>query len=208
MHNSTAMKTPDPRLARALAHLQSGETIQAEMLYAAVLRDEPRNVAAAAGIARLAAERQDGQRALHHFELALMGAPDEPSLLRGQAEALLQLGRPLDALASARRLTTASPDDHLAWLLRAQTHAALDDALAAARAWFQAVTRAQKQGRWLNPQTVEPPLLEFGKVAVGQRRRLTTTPSATRHFVSYFIATRVWGWRCTSRAMSAPPCPR
>lgn len=66
-----------------------------------------------------ALEAQQAQRLDHAEELyreALAAAPDRPSLLNNLATVLLQLQRPADAEAPARRLTEVDPGAAASWL--------------------------------------------------------------------------------------------
>ena len=54
----------------------------------------------------------------------------------------------------------ANPNNCLAWLMLADVHDATGNSLKAVRARYQAITRAQASGRWLDRETTEPALFD------------------------------------------------
>jgi aspartate beta-hydroxylase len=172
------------RLARARAHAARGEVLQAEALFTAVLRDDPQCAEAACGIAYLALQRDDWDRAAQHFALAHAAAPDAAHVLP-HVEALWQAGRTDEAIARLSEHLHAQPDDALAWLQWAECQEASGDALAAARGRFQGMTRAQKKGRWLDQASTEPQYVELVRSSV---QRLNTL--RREHLMASFDAAR------------------
>ena len=146
----------DPRLARALAHAQRTEVLQAESLFRAVLRDHPLCTVALRAVAAFAVARGDLDAAHGLLSTATAVAPNDVSLLFEHAQVSSQMGHIEVARDRFNALLALDPSHHLAWLCAGDLHQACGDNVAALRAWYQAITRAHKAGHWLGTETTDP----------------------------------------------------
>ena len=167
----------DPRLMLAHAHAQRGEVLQAEMLYRALLRDHADCVPASRAVAAFAVDRGDLQSAQQQLAAAARFAPLDTALLFALAQVLRPLGQPEAERAVLEALLKVDPAHHEAWLLLGELREAGGDMHGALRAWYQAVTRAQAAGQWLDPNSTDPDILEavlrnIEKLRIGRREHL------------------------------------
>lgn len=142
------------RLQEARRLMQSGQTLQAEVLYAKILRESPSCVEAATCIAGLAAARGDGARAAEHLEVAFRVAPQDSQIGLDLAFAHLSNRQPDAARQTLDAVVKATPSFAPAWLLLGDVREALGDGDGALKARYQAITRAQAAGQWKSDDTV------------------------------------------------------
>jgi aspartate beta-hydroxylase len=167
----------DPRLARAHGHAQRGEVLQGEVLYRAVLREHPDCTPASRALAALALDRGDIDTAHEHIRDALKFAPQDASLQLTHAQVLAQRGDFAEANVSLESLLSREPDHHVAWLVLGHLRETAGDNHGALRAWYQAVTRAQQAGLWLNHSSTDPSIVDvvmrsIEKLRQGRREAL------------------------------------
>lgn len=160
----------DDRLSRAHRLAASGQVVQAELLLVALLRDDPHCAEAARGIAQLAMQRNDWHRAADHFAQARAASADATQDLLPHVHALWEGGRNADAIAELGAYLQSHPDDSLAWLQWAELQDASDDPVSATRGRFQAITRAQKRGRWVDESTTEPQFQDLVRRSIDSLR--------------------------------------
>lgn len=173
------------RVARARAHAARGEVLQAEALFATALRDDPGCAEAARGIAHLALQREDWERAVAHFAIARAAAPAAAQDLLPHIEALWRSGRAQDAIRHLAEHLNDKPSDCMAWLQMAEFKDSSGDLVGAARARYQAITRSQNAGRWLDARSTEPQLLGLVRHSVERLRE-----ARREHLLQSFEAVR------------------
>lgn len=149
------------RLTAAARELDAtGRAAAAEAAWEAVFRTQPTQPDAAVRLGRLAMQRRDAARALHFLRGAAAAYPEHASLATDLAFAHLALGQPQQAMAALETAVAAVPGHVEAWLLLGEIRDNEGDSLGALKAWFQAVTRAQRSGRWHGQDTTPAHLLE------------------------------------------------
>jgi aspartate beta-hydroxylase len=148
-----------PRLVNARQLVDSNQVLQAELMYSSILKEWPECLEASLQLARFAMERGDAVRAANFLERARTQAPNDPQLAVNLAYAYAQSGRPAGARKLLEETLAAHADFHPGWLLLGQLHDAMGDPLAANKAFYQAVRRAQRKGLWRDGQSTPPQLL-------------------------------------------------
>lgn len=139
--------------------IDAGAGLQADALLAHVMNRHPDAPEVLLMAARLAARRGDLAQTGRHLARAHQLAPQDAGLAFDRAMLAAEAG---DLEAAIRLLieqvqrTPAAAD---AWLLLGHLQERQGRALAALKAWFQAVERAQARGFWLSEQTTPPTLL-------------------------------------------------
>lgn len=161
----------DARLEHAHALVRRGEVLQAELLYLAVLRDHPRSVDAAHALAMLAAQRDDWSRAQDFYQTVLRIDPTDAAVQLELAQVLCNLQQPADAAALLRQALRDRPEQPMGWLLLGEVLDLLGDTLAASKARFQAITRAQKSGQWTEISNTHPAIVERVTASIGKLRQ-------------------------------------
>lgn len=158
------------RLALAQQLERGGEVLQAEMAYLALHQQWPQGFEAASHLARLAMRRGDTARAVQWLQQAVLANPlaEQPAI--DLAMALLAADRSHEAVAGLEARLAQSPQFFVAWLLLGQLRDADGNGAGALQAWFQAVTRAQAAGQWLDAATTPAQLLDAVSHATGQLR--------------------------------------
>ncbi len=160
------MGTPDAearlqRLVNAARELDNtGHATRAEAAWEAVFRAQPGHAEAATRLARMATQRHDAARAIHFLQPAAAAHIGHPTLPVDLAFAHLALEQPQQAMAALEAAVGMSPDHVQAWLLLGEIREVEGHAVGALKAWFQAVTRAQRSGYWHGPDTTPPHLLD------------------------------------------------
>lgn len=147
-------------LDRALACEARNEVLQAEAIYVAVLRRAPGQADASQRLAQLALRRGQAAIAVRLLESALRLDPGHPQLGVDLAVALANADDLAAAITSLQATLSRTPGSPPAWLLLGQLREATGDSLGALKAWYQAITRAQRAGLWKDPETTPLPLLE------------------------------------------------
>lgn len=139
--------------------MQSGQVLQAELFYQGILKDWPRNVPASSALAQLALLRGDALRARQMLHELVQTHPNDAQLGLDHAVVLAESGQLNDASASLDALLRTHPKHFPAWLLLGQVKDAAGDGIGALRAWYRAVTGAQRAGLWKDQDTTPPALL-------------------------------------------------
>jgi aspartate beta-hydroxylase len=160
--------------ARAIELEQSGQTLQAELLYLGVLDACPNDPNASSGVARIAMMRGDHIRALGFLESAVRAHPKVDRLVIDLALVHLAAGSPTAAVAVLESSLVQTPSHLLGWLLLGQIRDDLGDGVGANKAWYQAVARAQREGQWSDGDNTPDQLAEVinkAKTRVALSRR-------------------------------------
>ncbi|MEO7337901.1 MAG: aspartyl/asparaginyl beta-hydroxylase domain-containing protein [Caldimonas sp.] len=148
------------RLETAAAHERNGRTLKAESLYLSILEEAPRNVAALRRLAHFALTRRDTPRATALLRLAIGTDPQNAQLEVDLAVAHMAVDEVAEATEVLQRTVEKAPSHFPAWLLLGEIRDSVGDRPGALRAWYQAVTRAQRAGQWIDQGSTPPPLLE------------------------------------------------
>ncbi len=147
-------------LASARQLATSGQVLQADAAYAAILKEWPESIEAATALARFAMDRGDAMRAANMLERARTHAPDEPQLAVNLSFAYVAAGRPAAARNLLEETVARTPAFALAWLHLGQLRDGMGDALGAEKAWYHALKQAQSRGEWINEGTTPPWLMQ------------------------------------------------
>ena len=147
-------------LDQALACEARNEVLRAEAIYQAVLRRAPGQADASLRLAHLALRRGQAATAVSLLEFALRLEPGHPQLGIDLAVALANADDLPAAISSLQASLGRTPDNSPAWLLLGQLHDAAGDRLGALKAWYQAITRAQRAGSWKDRETTPLHLLD------------------------------------------------
>lgn len=161
----------DNLLQQARQHDQNNEVLQAEQIYAGVLRQWPECVEAGMCLARYAMDRQDANRAANLLERVRAQLPDEPQIALNLAFAYGHSGRPGAARKVLDPLLARFPDFYQAWLLLSRVLGFINDKAGSDKAAFQALRRAQLQGHWRDEASTPPQMLETVFKAIEQVRQ-------------------------------------
>jgi aspartate beta-hydroxylase len=159
---------------RAIQFENSGQTLQAELIFLGVLIECPNDPDASAGVARLAMLRGDSMRAITFLEPALRAHPGVDQLTIDLALAHLANGTPAVAVTVLEAALMRTPSHFVAWLLLGQIKDEAGDEAGASKAWYQAVTRAKREGQWTDAQNTPIALanaIEHARVKVQAYRR-------------------------------------
>lgn len=138
----------DPRWAQAVEADVAGQAIAAELLYIALLREFPGVPALVRRLARLANLRGDAERAVALLSNCRAGAEDDGNVALELAQSLAAAGRSAEAERTLEALVAASPDHTIGWLVLGRLREIQGDSPGALKAWYQAVVRSQRNGRW------------------------------------------------------------
>ena len=140
------------RIESAVRLEQSGQTLQAELIFLSVLNECPNDPDASAGVARLAMLRGNSTRAITFLEPALRAHPEVDQLAIDLALAHLANGSSAVAVCVLEAALTRNPSHLVAWLLLGQIKDDSGDETGASKAWYQAVSRAKREGQWTEAQ--------------------------------------------------------
>ena len=154
---------------------RSGNALNAESMYLQVLIEWADCVQALRRLAQFAMRRADAPRAVHFLGLASTARPDDSDLAIDLAIALIATDQPHEAIRALEANLLRTPSAHTAWLLLGQVRDSISDSSGALTAWYQAVSRAQRAGKWLGEDTTPPELLgpvtnAIAQVHAGRRR--------------------------------------
>lgn len=169
--NAPDSPTGSPGLERAQRLARGGQVLQAELLYLAILKESPSSAQASLGLAELALQRGDAARAVQLLQPVVRAEPAQPQLALNLAVAHLADGQPASARDVLEATLAHTPASCPAWLLLGQVRERLGDSDGALKAWYQAVTRAQRAGQWANEATTPPELLDAVLHAIERVRR-------------------------------------
>lgn len=154
--------------ARHLA--DSGEMIRAELCYLDILKAHPDDVEALVDTAELAVRRDDFDRAIQLLRAALQIDPLAEAVAMRCAELLVVKDDLRQAIGVLIDLVQRKPDCHHAWLMVGWLKDARGDVPGALRAWYQAITRAQKALQWRDSDSTPEHLLLLVTGAVDRLR--------------------------------------
>lgn len=160
MNSAPLARSMQARLSQAREADRSGQVLQAELHYLKILEELPDSVEAVTRLAHFAMQRGDVARAAQLLESAVQRRPGHEPLAIDLAVALMAAERPLDAIARLEATVAQTPSAHTAWLLLGQIRESLADTSGALKAWYQAVTRAQRAGHWKDESTTPAQLLD------------------------------------------------
>ena len=152
-------KVLEQRLHAAKELDRTGRTTLAQAAWESVAQLAPQHAEAATRLARYAMERGDAARALNVLQPATAADPGHATLPIDLAFAHLHLQRPLHAMDTLEAAVRRRPDHVEAWLLLGEIREAEGQVVGALKAWYQAVTRAQRAGRWHGPDSTPAHLL-------------------------------------------------
>lgn len=138
----------DPRWARAVEADAGGQAIAAELLYIALLQEYPAESTLVRRLARLANLRGDAERAVALLSKFRTDRDDDGNLALELAQSLAAAGRPNEAEQTLETLVAASPDHAVGWLVLGRLRELRGDSPGTLKAWYQAVIRSQRHGRW------------------------------------------------------------
>lgn len=147
------------KLQTADALRESGQVLQAELLYLDILKRWPSTRPALVSLAGLAMQRGDVQRAIGLLETVVAHEPHHRPALLDLALLRLRMGDAAPVRRSLDAATRQAPDFAEGWLLLGHALEALGDAKAALRAYFRAIVEARAQGQWLDERSTPRPLL-------------------------------------------------
>lgn len=184
------------RFERANALEQSGQVLQAELLYVGIVADEPGHLPATKRLALLALNRGDSGRAAALLKAAQQVHSDNSEIALDLAVVLLEGDSPGEARAVLESTLARDPQFATGWLLLAQVRDALGDDAGALRACFEAVTRAQRAGLWLDENTTPPGLMDavldaIERVRAGRRELFFGAYDSVRREFGAAALTRV-----------------
>ncbi|MCR5882561.1 aspartyl/asparaginyl beta-hydroxylase domain-containing protein [Rhizobacter sp. J219] len=158
------------RLRQADALRDSGQVLQAELVYLDVLKRWPGARPALVALAGLALQRGDAPRATRFLATALAHHPDDRPVLLDLALLYLRAGDAAQARTTLEHATRDAPDFYEGWLLLGRALDALGESRAALKAYLHAIVEARHHGRWLDERTTPPPLLSAVLRATQQLR--------------------------------------
>lgn len=147
------------RLLQAHALEAAGHLGQAERALEGILTDWPLQGEALMRLSRLAQNRGDAARAVNLLEQALQQQPANPPCALDLAFAHLAAQQPQQAMAVLEAALANAPSFFPAWLLLGEVRETEGDARGALKAWYQAVTRAQRAGHWHDQAGTPPHML-------------------------------------------------
>jgi len=150
----------ESRLLNARQLAASGQVLQAEALYAGVLKEWPECMEAGVRLARFAMDRGDAMRAANLLERARLQEPNEPQIAVNLALAYAHSNRPAASRTVLDQTLAKFPTFHLAWWALSHVRNAMGDQAGGKKALFQAIRCAQDKGLWVNAATTPPHLLQ------------------------------------------------
>ena len=161
----------ESRLLNARELVDSNQVLQAEALYAGVLKEWPECIEASLRLARFAMDRGDATRAAIFLERARLQDPNEPQIAVNLALAYAHSNRPAASRTVLDQTISKFPKFHQAWWALSQIRNAMGDVSGSQKALFQAIRCAQDQGLWLNAAST-PPHLQQTLMAEMERLRV------------------------------------
>jgi aspartate beta-hydroxylase len=207
----------DPRWARALHADQGGQVVSAELLYSALLKTYPTESAIARRLARLANLRGDHARAVELLRRFHRTALGDANVALELAQSLAATGQPIEAESTLEMLVDDEPDHAIGWLVLGRLRDIRGDKQGALRAWYQAVVRSQRCGRWQDSNSTPAQWLELVVMAIERvragRRELflgSYDDLRTRYGASELrrVDHALTGWMCEWDATPADPRQR
>lgn len=159
--------TLEMRLQQARDMVRAGRAVQAETAYAQILRDWPRETEAVSWLARSAQARGDAISAVQLLSDAARNQPGDAQIALDLAFAQLGAQQPMQALVTLEAAVMRAPDYYPAWLLLGEIREVGGDQGGALKAWYQAVTKAQRAGHWHDEASTPPHMLRAVVHAIG-----------------------------------------
>jgi aspartate beta-hydroxylase len=184
------------RLQQANDFVRTGEVLQAEFRYLAILKEWPQSLEALTAIAELALLRDDTARAIQFFQQAMQLHPGEAPVFMRFAEVLIASGQSREARKIVEAVLYRLPANSEAWLMLGWLRKHAGDAQGALRAWYQAINRAHRAGIWLGADTTPPHLLEpvsqaAESLRIGSRELFLNSYETLRQEVGAGVLSRV-----------------
>jgi aspartate beta-hydroxylase len=161
----------DRLLGTAREHEQAGRLSQAEAVYRKILLQDACQLDALMGVAAIALGSGDRGLAENLLHRAHNAQPAHAEVAQRLATLLAATGRAGQAMKVLERLLGTDASAHVAWLLLAELRHRSNDAKGALQASFQAITRAQAGGHWLNQDSTPAPLLTTVLSAIERLRK-------------------------------------
>ena len=150
----------ETRLRQARELDRIGRPAQAEASWAAILQAVPGQTEASSRLAQSALDRGDAARAVELLAPAVAAAPADAAIALDLACAHLAAQQPSQAIATLESALARTPGFYDGWLLLGEVREVEGDAQGALKAWYQAVTRAQRAGFWTGQDTTPPHRLD------------------------------------------------
>lgn len=168
--NAPDLAALERQLDLARQHEANGQLTSAETAYRKVLATDPQQAQALLGLAAIALGRRDLAGAEQLLRAAHAAHPTHPEAAQRLATLLAATQRAPEAVQPLERLLALDAEAPVAWLLLAELRQRLGDAAGALQASFQAITRAQAAGLWLDESSTPRPLLQAVLAAVERLR--------------------------------------
>lgn len=146
-------------LRRAEQLARVGQTVRAEALCLQALEAEPGHPQATLLAARFATARKNFRLAAQLLQRGFDHDPNVTELAIQLALALAATDRLPDAARTLQRAVVSRPDAHHAWLFLSVLLDKLGDGAGALKAAYEAVTKAQHCGEWLDEASTPAELL-------------------------------------------------
>ena len=167
----------EKHLEQARRYAQSGQVLEAELMYRSILEYSPGHVRASSELAQLMLLQGDAQRAIQALRELVQVHPNDAELSLDYAAALADAGHLSDAIAFVEGVLVTRASHFPTWLFLGHAKQADGDRIGALRAWYKAVTGAQRAGLWKDPETtpagILAPVVEaIEQVRVGRRELL------------------------------------
>ena len=150
---------------------RAGQSVRAEALCLQALEAEPGQPQATLLAARLATARKNFRLAAQLLQQGFDRHRQDTELAIQLALALATTGELLDAVRTLQHAVAARPEAHHAWLFLSVLLDKVGDGPGALKAAYQAVTRAQRSGEWLDEASTQTELLPL-VIQVIERVRL------------------------------------
>ncbi len=169
------LATMDERHQHALKLLAERQVLLAEQVYLEILLDSPHDLTALRALAGASVHKGDFNAAIHYLQTGISANPEHHQLKLDCAVVLAKSGEVREGANIVEALLAQAPELFDAWLLLVDMRDALGDATGALRACYEAVTRAQRKGYWLDEQTTPLPIMDqvvsaIERVRVGKRQ--------------------------------------
>lgn len=158
------------RLNQARALDVSGQSVQAALMYSAILRDYPDHAEATIRMAQFAMTSGQVARGLELLGNIATKHPENGQLTVELAIAQADAGDLKSAIGTLEAAVVRLPDFYKGWLLLGEFRDAAGDGSGALHARFQAVTRARRAGAWKDQETTPPALMNSVLCAIEQVR--------------------------------------
>jgi aspartate beta-hydroxylase len=160
----------DLRWGQALRADEGGQVVGAELLYSALLQAHPKESAIVRRLARLANLRGDHERAVELLRKVHRTALGDSYVALELAQSLAASGQPIEAERTLQALVDREPDHAIAWLVLGRLLDIRGEKQGALKAWYQAVVRSQRSGRWHDRESTPAQWLELVITAIERVR--------------------------------------